>query len=296
MASYLIRFIKANRVKLRLAVTGSGPPLLFLFGSGAAGSIDNARPLVDRFSDEFMVACPDQRGLGESEIPPGPWTMSDYAQDAFAVADYLGWDRFSVLGISFGGMVGLEMAGIDPDRIEKMVLWGCSPGGAAHSYPLHEMNDLPPEDQRRKFAELMDTRLADQWGSDEQSPESMLVQAVLEHGGSPWHVAGADRDRERGLAMQLEARRGHDTVDRLGQMTCPVLVGAGSFDGLAPLENAELMAAALPDCTLRVYDAGHFFYLGRKAFNDCVGFLTGTPVPPVKGRALTAEGAVERLQ
>jgi 3-oxoadipate enol-lactonase len=293
-SSYLIRFIKANGIRLRLAVTGSGPPLLFLFGSGAAGSIDKARPLVDRFSDDFTVACPDQRGLGESDIPAGPWTMADYAEDAFAVADYLGWDRFSVLGISFGGMVGLEMAAVDPDRIEKMVLWGCSPGGVAHSYPLHELDGLPPQERHRKFAELMDTRLADQWDSTEQSPESLLVQAVLEHGGSPWHSVEPGRDV--GLAMQLEARRGHDTVDRLKQMTCPVLVGAGTFDGLAPLRNAKVMAVEMPDCELHVYDAGHFFYLSRKAFTDGVAFLAGAAPLPVEGRALTAQAAAERLQ
>jgi 3-oxoadipate enol-lactonase len=223
--------------------------------------------------------------------------MTDYADDAFSVADYLGWDRFNVLGISFGGMVGLEMAAVNADRINRMVLWGCSPGGTAHSYPLHEMDGLPPEDRHRRFAELMDTRLADQWGSAEQSPEWLLVQAVLERGGSPWRVAdGADQGRNQGLAMQLAARRGHDTVDRLDRITCPVLVGAGTFDGLAPLENAEVMAAGMPDCTLQVYNAGHFFYLGRKAFNDGVNFLAGTAPPAARRCALTAEAAVERLQ
>lgn len=293
---YDISYVEIDGVQLRLGVVGEGPPLLFLFGSGAAGTIDNAKPMVDRFADRFTVACPDQRGLGESDIPPGPWTMADYARDAFGVADHLGWDRFSVLGISFGGMVGLEMACTHPNRINKMVLWGCSPGGHAHSYPLHEMDGLPPAVRHRKFAELMDTRLADQWGAEEQSPESLLVQSVLEHGGSPWRVAdGVDQARNQGLAMQLAARRGLDTVDRLGNITCPTLIGAGTFDGLAPLGNAHVMASGIPNATLQVYDAGHFFYLGRKAFNDGVAFLTGHTPPPVKRCALNAEQMRDRL-
>lgn len=267
----MIRFVTVgDGVRLRLAVTGDGPPLLFLFGSGRAGTIDNAKPLVDQFSGRFTVACPDQRGLGESDVPDGPWTMSDYADDAFGVADHLGWDRFNVMGLSFGGMVGLEMAATS-DRIDKLVLWGTSPGGAAHSYPLHELDSLPADKQFRRFAELMDTRLRGEWWS-RPTPQSTLVWEVLKRGGNPWQdKAGA---RDHGFALQLEARRGHDVTSRLDRIQCPTLIGAGFYDGLAPLANAEVLHAGIPNAQLRVYDAGHFFYLGNKtAFKDVFHFL-----------------------
>ncbi|OWY60978.1 alpha/beta hydrolase, partial [cyanobacterium TDX16] len=66
--------------------------------------------LIDLFAPTFDVAALDPRGMGESEVPPGPWTMADMAADAVALADHLGWDRFRVFGISFGGMVGQELA------------------------------------------------------------------------------------------------------------------------------------------------------------------------------------------
>lgn len=295
---YDISHVNVNGVRLRLATAGDGPPLLFLFGSGAAGTIDNARPFVDQFSGRFSVACPDQRGLGQSEIPPGPWTMADYAADAFGVADHLGWDRFSLIGLSFGGMVALEMAATIPSRISRMLLWGCCPGGNAHSFPLHELNDLPEDNRHRRFAELMDTRLDGRWDVSEPTPESLLVQAVLERGGSPWSVGpGTDQSRNLGLQRQLEARRGHDVTQRLAQITCPVFIGAGTYDGLAPLANVELMHAGLPNSELRVYDAGHFFYLGAKAFKDGVNFLTGDSETPAGagGRALSAEQVLARL-
>lgn len=281
---YDIKFIAANGIRLRLAVSGLGPRLLFLFGSGAAGTIDNAKPLLDRFSDRFTVACPDQRGLGQSDIPPPPWSMADYAEDAFAVADHLGWDRFNLIGLSFGGMVGLEMAAQNPQRIERMVLWGTSPGGDAHSYPLHELADLPALEQHRRFAELMDTRLVGQWHT-EPSQERLLVQAVLDNGGSPWRVA--DPSRNRGLTWQLEARRGHDVLHRLEQMTCPTLIGAGVYDGLAPVQNARVLHTGMPNSRLCVYEAGHFFYLGKKAFYDGFSFLADMEPPPAPARALS---------
>lgn len=269
-----ISFVNVNGVRLRLAVTGSGSPLMFLLGSGAAGTIEAAEPFVDQFATHFEVACPDQRGLGQSDVPPGPWTMGDYAADTFGLADALGWDRFSLLGISYGGMVGLEMAATAPERIDRMVLWGTSPGGSAHSYPLHELSSWPVWQQDRRFAELMDTRLCTQWGEEEQSPEAQLVKAVLKRGGSPWRVSGDDA--RRGLKLQLEARRGHDVVDRLGQITCPTLIGAGFYDGLAPVSNAEVMHAGMPNSVLNVYDAGHFFYVGKQAFRDAIQFLSAS--------------------
>ena len=274
-SEYETSFVTIGGVRLRLAVAGSGPPLMFLFGSGRAGTIDKAKPLLDRFTDQFTVACPDQRGLGESDIPAGPWTMTDYADDAFGIADYLGWEKFSVMGLSFGGMVGLEMAATQPERIDRMVLWGTSPGGTAHSYPLHILKDEPASEQHRKFATLMDTRLSDQWKS-EPSPESLFVQAVLERGGSPWVVAaGEDESRNVGFERQLDARRDHDVTSRLGQIKAATFIGAGFYDGLAPLANAEAMHAGIPGSVLRVYEAGHFFYLNnKKAFADAHNFLS----------------------
>lgn len=293
---YSTSFLDVNGVSLRVAVAGQGPPLLFLFGSGAAGVIENAKPLVSKFTDHFTVACPDQRGLGQSDVPPGPWTMADYAADAFGVADQLGWDEFSVIGLSFGGMVGLEMAATCPGRIKRMVLWGCSPGGSYHSYPLHEIDKLPIAERAQRFAEIMDTRLDGRWDDTNESPEYQLVKAVLEHGGLPW-AAAPDEERERGLALQLEARKGLDVVDRLEGITCPTLIGAGTYDGLAPVCNAEVMQYKIPRAQLRVYDSGHFFYLGAKAFNDGFSFLSDAPVEVqgVGSRALNPAEALARL-
>lgn len=291
-----MRYISVDGVRLRVGLSGTGPPLLFLFGSGAAGTIENAQPLVQRFSPAFQVACPDQRGLGKSDIPPGPWTMADYATDAFGVADELGWDAFAIIGISFGGMVALEMAAQNSSRIDRMVLWGTSPGGAAPSYPLERLTDLPADERNRLFAQIMDTRLDSRWDQEGAPPEAQLVAAVLKHGGSPWSVAqGADEARREGLLRQLEARRGHDVTLRLGRITCPVLIGAGTYDGLAPVCNARVIYEGIAGSALRVYDAGHFFYLGRKAFSDGLEFLTGSFSPPADRFVIRSENARDRL-
>ena len=259
-------FVVVSGVRLRLSVTGHGPPLLFLFGSGAAANIENAHPIMDRFGHSFTVACHDQRGLGMSDVPPAPWTMADYAADAFGVADHLGWDRFSVVGLSFGGMVALEMAATDPRRLERLVLWGTSPGGYAPSYPLHELEDLPVHERFRVFPQILDIRLRNRPRSPEppDSPDEPLAESPAE----PDHAR-----RKEGLALQLQARRGHDVLGRLSRFDSPTLIGAGAFDGLAPLKNAEILHAEIPNSELHVYQSGHLFYSESGAFDDALRFL-----------------------
>ena len=124
-------------------VTGTGRRLVFCHGSG--GSRASSRFLIDALAGHATVATHDQRGLGETGlrqdtpdpvINAGTWTMADYATDALAFADSLGWSTFALLGISFGGMVAQEVAVTAPDRIERLVLMCTSSGGAGRaSYP-----------------------------------------------------------------------------------------------------------------------------------------------------------------
>ena len=62
-----------------------------------------------------------------------------------------------------------------------------------------------------------------------------------------------------GARRQLEARATHDTYARLGQLAMPTLVCAGRFDAIAPLANAEALAAQIPSAVLHVFDGGHAF-------------------------------------
>lgn len=238
-------------------VHGEGPRVLFLNGSGA--TIELVRPLVEILARRLTVAIHDQRGLGRTEIPDGPYSMAQYADDARAFLDHLGWESCRVLGISFGGMVAQELAVTWPGRVERLVLACTSAGGAGgSSYPLHELLDLDEVSRAARMTAIADLRTATDSAGRTES------------GGAP----PLDERQRRGVWWQMQARRHHDVWDRLVNITCPTLVMAGRHDGIAPVDNSVAIVSRLRDGELRVYDGGHqFFIQDRRAVPDMMDFL-----------------------
>jgi pimeloyl-ACP methyl ester carboxylesterase len=78
----------------------------------------------ERFgSDRLQLVAMDLRGRGKSDVTPsGTYGWASHARDALAAADVLRAERFSILGQSMGGLVAMDAAGLDPDRIERIVL------------------------------------------------------------------------------------------------------------------------------------------------------------------------------
>ena len=258
-----------NGISLYYERWGSGPTLLFV--NGSMSTLEVSRPMVDVFASRFDVVAHDQRGLGRTSIPAGPYSMADYAADAVGLLDHLGVERCRVVGISFGGMVAQELAVTAPERVERLALLCTSPGGqGGPSYPLHELRDLDPAERLALSTRLMDTRFDDAWLA-EHPGDRMLVEGLSRRSGTPEGSEAARGERE-----QLEARRGHDVWDRLSRITCPTLVASGRFDGIAPPANGEAIASRVDGAELRVYEGGHgFFAQDPAAFPDTLDFLAG---------------------
>jgi 3-oxoadipate enol-lactonase len=260
-----------NGVELYYEVGGTGPRLLLISGTG--GDLRAPPSVFDGpLARAFEIAAYDQRGLGQSSVPPGPYTMADYADDAAGLLDVLAWEDVLVMGISFGGMVAQEFALRHPRRVRRLVL-ACtsSGGGGGASYPLHELADLPEDDRTTRHLELADTRYDATWRTAHPEQWQSLVSLLRDRA-----LLGHDEPgRAEGAAAQLDARRRHDTWDRLGQITCPTLVCGGVYDGIAPPANAEHLASAIPAATLQMFEGGHLFLLqDRAAWPAIVSFLS----------------------
>src|SRR3954452_23041453 len=142
-------FASANGLKLYYERAGSGPPLLFISGSG--GDLRNKPNVFEGpLPKTFDVLAYDQRGLGQSEKPDVPYSMADYADDAAALMTEMGLERAPIIGVSFGGMVALELLLRHPDRVSRAVLACTSRGGAGGaSFPFHEIEHLTGEARSR---------------------------------------------------------------------------------------------------------------------------------------------------
>lgn len=239
-------WVRRDGVRLYVERAGSGPPLLFISGTG--GDLRN-RPNAFGLP---LASCVDlvtfdQRGMGQSDQPPGPYSMADYAEDAAAVLDAAGLEDASVMGVSFGGMVAQELALRHPERVRRLVLACTSAGGAGGaSYPLHELVDLPVEERIATMVAITDSR----WPSASflDPLRDQLVRALrMAPPASP------------GARCQLEARRHHDTFDRLGAIACPTLVCGGRYDKVAPVENLQALTGAIRGARLELFEGGHQF-------------------------------------
>jgi pimeloyl-ACP methyl ester carboxylesterase len=261
--------VHVNGIDIYYEREGEGQPLLFLNGSGS--TLDTSKIVIDQFRARFDVVAHDQRGLGRTSIPEGPYSMADYAADALGLLDAVGWGRCRVVGVSFGGMVAQELAVTAPERVERLALVCTSPGGdGGSSFPLHELATEDPETRAAIGTGLLDTRFDDEWLASHPSDRA-LADMMSERRSS--EASGVVL---RGQLAQLEARSRLDVFDRLPKIACPTLVASGRYDGIAPLANGEAIASMIPGAELRVYEGGHaFFAQDRRAFPEILDFLAG---------------------
>ena len=256
-------FATVRDINIYYEIQGEGPPLLFFNGTG--GDLRRKPGIFDSpLPKSFRVLAFDQRGLGQASTPAAQPTMRDYAEDAAALLDVLGWPPCPVLGISFGGMVAQEFAIRFPERVTRLVLACTSTGGVGGaSYPLHELSHLTPRERALRYLSIADSRLDAAW----QAAHPDIVEQ---------QVAQIARDNTPGELMQLEARRGHDTYGRLAALTMPVYICGGTRDGIAPPSNIEALAAQIPTARLEMFDGGHLFMIqDRRAFPAMIEFLRG---------------------
>src|SRR6266704_2873155 len=92
-------------------------------------------PVLPALRRSFRLVLVDNRGTGRSGRPDGSFTVADMAGDVVAVLDAAGIGRAHVLGASLGGMVAQELAITRPERVDRLVLVGTTPGWPS-GYPM----------------------------------------------------------------------------------------------------------------------------------------------------------------
>ena len=259
-------FIDVNGLEMYYERYGAGPPLLNIGGSGA--DLRRIRAERSPLNESFDVVHYDQRGLGQSAKPPGPYTMIDYMDDAAGLMAALELEKAHVVGTSFGGMVALNLALHHPESVDKMVLNCTSPGGPLPSFPIHELEKLDVEAAIEMKLGLLDSR----WdpGADDPIPGlGSFYDAMIER-----MRVEPEPEAKRGFTLQLEARAEHDVSGDLHRIETPTLICAGEYDDQAPLANSIYLVEGMPNARMKVFQGGHLFLMqDRTAFPHLMDFL-----------------------
>ena len=265
-------FATVRDLRMYYEIRGNGPRLLVISGTG--GDLRRSPSIFETsLAQHFEILAYDQRGLGQTSRPDTPYTMADYAEDANALLDAVGWNRSLVIGISFGGMVAQEYALRYPFRVERLVLASTSSGGAGGaSYPLHELSDLTVEDYARRILCLSDTRRDAAW----QTAHPDQFRGLLDQTLVGLQVGANEPGRQVGARRQLEARMRHDTFERLPALNMPIYICGGRYDGIATPANLEAMQKQIPGARLELFEGGHLFFMqDLPAFGRIAAFLEG---------------------
>ena len=247
------------RIWYERAGPASGPRLLYITGTGAdLRKVPN--PLGSPLAASFDLLSFDQRGLGRTDKPHGPYTMAHYAEDANHLLDAVGWPSCSVIGVSFGGMVAQELAIRFPAKVAKLVLCCCSTGGAGGaSYPLHELEHLSTEEKIHARLTRTDTRVNQAWIAAHPDDYRAMVDKALGDAARDATLYGDEPGRAEGARWQLLARAEHDTWERVARIASPTLVCGGRYDGQAEPHVVEALAKRIPGAELAFFEGGHGF-------------------------------------
>ena len=228
--------------------------ILYLGGSG------HDLRLKRGFLDSEITRCAhvatyEPRGIGRSDQPDGSWSMAEYAMDAVAFLDALGWAKAHVIGESFGGMTSLHLAAMAPDRMTALALVSATAGGAGgRSYDIGEFLDMPRDEAVVRSMILQDREIDTLRHTDPDAFQKVKASRI-----EAQRVFHDPSVSSGGYGRLRDARRGHDAWDVLGSIACPVVVMAGRRDDQAPIRAQKRMADALPHARYLEFDGGHGF-------------------------------------
>jgi 3-oxoadipate enol-lactonase len=230
-------FVQNQGAKIYWDEQGQGAPILLIMGLGWPSYLwHRTRPVL---ASRFRTIALDNRGVGQSDVPPGPYSIPLMASDTAAVLDAASADRAHIFGLSMGGMIAQEFALQYPNRVESLLL-GCTAPGGTHAVvaepaatQLLFARNLSPEELSKAINPFI---------YDSDTPQERIeADFVLR---KQWFA------RPEGYMAQLQAILAWESYNRLPQITTPTLVIHGESDRLVPPANGKIIAERIPGAKL----------------------------------------------
>jgi pimeloyl-ACP methyl ester carboxylesterase len=132
--TFTSRYVDTGHVRLHAVIGGDGPPLLLIHGW--PGSWYYWRLVMPALARDFQVIAVDQRGIGLSDKPEGGYDTATLANDLVGLMDALGHERFAVVGVDTGMLIGYALAADHPDRVVRVALGEAPLPGITPPTPL----------------------------------------------------------------------------------------------------------------------------------------------------------------
>lgn len=228
----------------RLEGVTSRVPLLLVHPIGADHSLWDL--VVPHLLPYFQVLRYDLRGHGGSETTKGEYTIELLANDLLEIASAVGWDEFSVCGVSVGGMTATMAAAMAPKRVKNLVI--CSAAPHMHA---------PPGgwDARAETA-----RTAGLQSLAGPMVERMFSKTFRETGHS--HIETLRTvflsTPPEGYASTVAVLRDTDLTDALQAVAASTLILTGTADPLVPAAAGAAFKGGIAGAKHEELAAGHF--------------------------------------
>jgi pimeloyl-ACP methyl ester carboxylesterase len=260
-----------NGIRLRYEIAGSGDPVLLVAGLSMPGAMWASQ--VKALAPSFRVITFDQRGVGETDLPPEPvYTVAQLADDATALLRELKIPRAHVVGLSMGGTVAQELALRHPQFVRSLVLVSTWAKGDARFVQIVESwvslaSRVPIEERYRHvfFPWIFGPAFFERKDNVEAAFRSALAY--------PHQTKAEAIERQaRGIFAWNGSR-----VSRLGAIKVPTLIVAGKDDLVTPPDFARALATLIRRSRLTLVPGGHWLVLEQAdAFNRALlRFLKG---------------------
>ena len=225
-------YADSGSTKIFYQIRGDGEPLILIMGFGADGNLWEKH--ANEYEKHFKCVLIDNRGVGQSDQPKGPYNTQMMAQDVVAVMDHAGIKNARVAGISMGGAIAQQLAINFPHKVNRLALISTWPKFNNYAKTVYEnLKKLRVTSDPEDFMELLQL-----W---------IFAPPYYEYGlqelkqGQQGAAANPNPQSTDGFNGQLDACISHDVVSELHNIAVPTLITVGDMDIFTPPAFSKIL-------------------------------------------------------
>jgi len=279
------KFIATEGAKLFCRIMGKGAPVIVIHG-GPGLSQEYLLPQMAHLAEHNLIVFYDQRGCGLSTgtLISEQINVKTYIEDIDAIRKSLGVEKISLLGHSWGGILGMQYAISHPKSVDKLILLSTMPASSEDLalFIAEWTQRTAPYREELHTIEASELYLA----GDPQTVAKQLEIVFQTYMYRPEDVRKLSLRRSQKAALNgfkvyeiflnEVFMKPFNLFNDLSKLQCPTLIIHGDTDPI-PLTTAEHINKAIPHSRLSVIEhCGHFPYVEQptELFEAIQNFLS----------------------